>query len=132
MSLCFSILQALPAFMYTLLCAQYMSNCKNPRVPGSEHRCHGWEDPGTEPLNRSFLSYHGLGSFCSHLCLDAGCLCLKPSGRGYMVPDEGDFSCTCSPVFPQLQSSSERRSGDGSHASDILAPGELWVLHLFL
>lgn len=56
--------------------------------------------------DHSFLTM--AGSFSLHLFLDAGCLCLKPSVRGYMVPDGGDFSCTCSPVFPQLQSSSER------------------------
>ena len=64
---------------------------------------------GTEPLNRSLLSYHGSRSARTS-CLDAGYLCLKPSVRDCMFPGGGDLSYTCFPVFPQLQSSSERET----------------------
>lgn len=57
---------------------------------------------------------------------------LRSSVRGSIVPGRGGLPHTCLalffPLFPSSCPFLGGTPGDGSHASDSLAPGELWVL----
>ena len=109
MSLCFSILQALPPFYVHFYVYNICQNCKNPRVPGSEHRYHSWEDPGHRTIEQitPFLPWL-VASARTSVWMLAPCVSNLLWGSIWFLVGVTDLSCTCSPVFPQLQSSSER------------------------
>lgn len=133
MSLCFSILQALPAFyVHTFVCTVYVKIVKIPEFLAVSIDVMAGRTPGHRTIERitPFLPWQ-VALLAPLVCMLAACVSNLLWGAICFL-----VGVTCLILVPLFSPSSSPplrgRPDDGSHAPDILAPGELWVLHLFL